>query len=239
MNFFLKKMLLMILFSIISAANTINIMPLGDSITYGFFGHSSYRYFLWKKFIDNNYNIDFVGMRHKNIALITPNYEGKIFDSDHNGFSGWQANHFNMWLNFILSQTKIPDIVLLHIGTNDKIFTNKSSTKTLNDISCIIEKLRAVNSNVKIVLAKIIPIAYPWINNKIIDYNSRLDDYAIKHSTIKSPIVIADQYNNYNPRFDSVFDGIHPNIHGERKMANVWFDALESNDFLNSSQDLQ
>ena len=53
------------------------------------------------------------------------------------------------------------------------------------------------------------------------------------HSTLRSPIVIADQYSNYNVSIDNVFDGIHPNINGERKMANVWFDTLVGNGFLN------
>jgi len=228
-----KVLLLIVMLSTVNMANPIKIMPLGDSITHGFLGHSSYRYFLWKKFIDNNYDVDFVGMRHGNILLSTPNYEGRVFDGDYNGFSGWQANHINTWLNYILSQSETPDIVLLHIGTNDKIFTNESATRTLKDVTHIIKKLRAVNPNVKIVLAKIIPISYPWINRKIIAYNNKMDNYAIDHSTLRSPIVIADQYSNYNVSVDNVFDGIHPNINGERKMANVWFDTLISNGFLN------
>jgi hypothetical protein len=71
-----------------SAANgTIRIMPLGNSITYGYPGDEGYRKDLYLDLVDAGYDVDFVGSLS----------DGVGFDSDHEGHIGWytaQIRHY-------------------------------------------------------------------------------------------------------------------------------------------------
>jgi len=52
----------------------------------------------------------------------------------------------------------------------------------------------------------------------IINFNKAITVYAREHSTKQSPIIIVDQFTGVDPSID-MFDDIHPNTSGERKMA--------------------
>ena len=76
---------------------------LGDSITQGALvgNHQSYRYELWKKFVDGGDTFDLVGSHANNynhsntsdtVSTSTyPDYLGHSFDSDHEGHWGWKT----------------------------------------------------------------------------------------------------------------------------------------------------
>ena len=89
-------------------------MPLGDSITFGDTDPRSggYRYFLSTLLENDGYKIDFVGSQKSGTEFMP--------DPDNEGHSGWKILALksgidsNGWL-----ETYQPDIILLHIGTND------------------------------------------------------------------------------------------------------------------------
>ena len=56
------------------------IMPLGDSITYGYPSSTGYRNYLWYKLRDAHYTVNFVGSQHDGY--------GYGFDVDHEGYGG-------------------------------------------------------------------------------------------------------------------------------------------------------
>ncbi|UCB60338.1 MAG: hypothetical protein JSW72_09605, partial [Candidatus Bathyarchaeota archaeon] len=90
---------------------TIEIMPLGDSITAGIPGSAGYRERLYWDLTNSGYDVDFVGSLS----------DGFAFDADHEGHSGKTAFWLNSRLNgptdYFLSAN--PDVILYHIGTND------------------------------------------------------------------------------------------------------------------------
>ena len=214
-------------------AAAVKIMPLGDSITHGFTNANSYRRVLWKLLTNSGYSVDFVGS-------LTTGYDGPVpnpdFDLNHEGHRGYETyqirDNINAW-----ATANPPDIVLLHIGTNDaKSHTN--ATTTTNLIAQIIDLLRVVNPNVKILLAQIIPLNgngtnafYPPYNLPadwpyVLALNQVIPALVAAKTTGPSPVILVDQFSDFNLLTD-LFDGLHPNAVGESKMASKWFDALQ------------
>ncbi len=191
------------------------ILPLGDSITVGPSGHASYRYWLWKSLQAGGCtNIDFVGTQNN-----SPLYSD--FDADNDGHSGFRADDIANNISSWAASTR-PDIVLLHIGTND-FFQNQSVASTIADVGSIIDKLRGVNPNVAIVLAQITPDTQN--PNEISQYDAQIPALAAQKNTSASKIVVVDQYSGFSAVTDT-YDGTHPNESGEKKMSAKWYAAL-------------
>ncbi|HVT90263.1 MAG TPA: NPCBM/NEW2 domain-containing protein [Tepidisphaeraceae bacterium] len=205
------------------------IMPLGDSITQAFGGHASYRYWLWNELADAGYTVDLVGSQQPpGVADGEPLFLN--FDPHHEGHSGWTADEIaamtqdQNWIDYTLLPQNNPDIVLLHIGTND-INHGETNESTIDDISTIIDGLRNVNPNVKILLAKIIP--GDGIEDAVQDLNSLMPALVAAKSTDESPITLIDQYTGFDVDND-LYDGVHPSESGEKKIAQNWYNALTS-----------
>ena len=209
-----------------SIQEVIKIAPYGNSITQSNKTHQSYRYPLWKKLIDAKITFDFVGSMNTNYGgnPSQPNYNGRSFDYDHEGHWGWRAdeilNSMGSWL------TKYtPDMVLLHIGTNDCIQGQNNST-TVDEITKIVAKLRSDNPAVVIFLANLIPCSASGASSRVNDLNSKIKPLVGQLNTASSPVIFVDQNSGMTSK--DQFDGIHPNASGEEKMAQKWFDAIKS-----------
>ena len=148
-------------------SGTYRIMPLGDSITQANSSHQSYRYPLWQSLIDDGYDFDLVGStaRNHNGNPSWPDYRGQSFDRDHEGHWGLRTDEvlseLSGWLNGYT-----PDIVLMHLGTND-LFQGQSISSTLNEVEDVIDTLRRDNSRVVVLVAELIPSNFP--SNATID----------------------------------------------------------------------
>ncbi len=203
----------------IPAPLSVSIMLLGDSITQSNNAHYSYRYYLWKKLLDSNVNFDFVGSITTNNGGNPqwPNYLGQQFDSDHQSHWGLRADEV---FNILKQQSHKPSIVLLHLGTNDEI-QKQSIDSTKSDLRNIVANLRSKNPSVTIFLAKILPYfstLNPTLNNSLAALVAELN-------TKSSPVLLVDQHSGFDVNTDT-FDRVHPNIRGEQKMADRWYDAI-------------
>jgi uncharacterized repeat protein (TIGR01451 family) len=209
-----------------SSRSTVRILLLGDSITRGTNTYPSYRHPLWIKLVGSGRDFDFVGSQNSigDGNPVFPDYKGQSFDSDHEGHSGWRADEIVAGLPKWL-ESYTPDIVLLHIGTND-VFDDQSTQSTVNEIMQIIDVLRADNPSVKILLAKIIPTSYDQAkNDRINDLNSQIEGLAAQKHTPASPVFVVDQNSGFYA-IQNTYDGVHPNGAGRMKMAQKWFQAV-------------
>lgn len=211
----------------------VRILPLGDSITQANMRHRSYRYNLWIKLIDAGADFDFIGSMNRNFNTnpTWPDYKGRSFDPDHEGHWGWRADkilngspaqrdeRLSEWL-----KTYTPDIVMIHLGTND-VSQSQSTSSTADELRQIIKVLRDDNPAVVILLAKLIPVLNMGTNLRIDELNSRMDAIADETSNPASPVVVVDQNSGFDAHADT-YDQLHPNERGEEKMAARWFDAL-------------
>jgi lysophospholipase L1-like esterase len=201
-------------------------MPLGDSITEGWPDPDrvTYRFYLHKQLTQVGYDVDFVGTR-TGVHSGTPLYTD--WDQQHQAISGttadFVASQITGWAN-----TTQPDVVLLHIGTND-ILQNQGVTSTANEVRQIIDNLRAARPNADIFLAKIIPST---INSGgIVEFNNQIPGIVAAKDTPQSRVILVDQFAGFDVNADE-FDGIHPNLRGERKMAAKWYAALTASGLL-------
>ncbi|HKY72490.1 MAG TPA: SGNH/GDSL hydrolase family protein [Nitrospira sp.] len=192
-------------------------MPLGDSITQSSKGLDSYRYYLWHRLIDKGYRVDFVGSKHGVGDGLPPDTD---FDMDHEGHAGWRADE-------ILTQVQAwaaaasPDVVLVHIGTND-LSQGQTVGSTVSDIGSIIDELRSVNPRIHILLAQL--IAKAGVPSVAV-LNARLPSLVDDKQQADSPLVLVDQYTGFDPS-TMTYDGTHPNADGESRMADRWFEKL-------------
>jgi lysophospholipase L1-like esterase len=203
------------------SSQTWRIMPVGDSITEASGSRNSYRRPLWHSLNDAGYDINFVGSQSGNRDGQVPNPD---FDTDHEGHWGWRADRFlnnNNIRNW--ATTHRPDVVLIHLGTND-IFNGQSVSGTINEISQIIDEMRSVNPDIIVLVAQIIPTSDPG-RPSLDPFNDAIPGLVASKNTSRSPVRLVDQNSGFNASVDT-YDGIHPDLSGETKMAAKWFEAL-------------
>lgn len=200
------------------AVGVVRIMPLGDSITQGHVRFASYRRPLWQLLKQAGYRVDFVGsqQRHRGGG---PNTDD--FDPDHEGHWGWAMDRVLPELPGWLAAAR-PDIVLLHLGTNDALrgHPDEESVKEWFDILRLIQ---AANPDVLVLAARLIP-ALGQENS--IERMNRSFEIAWANQPIPGlDLRWVDQFTGFDPKTDT-WDGIHPNHLGDRKLAERWFAAL-------------
>ena len=206
-------------------ATPVRIMPLGDSITWDWHYNDNrtdayrhgYRNYLWYKLQERGYDVNFVGSR-SNGGAVTPH-----FDGDNEGHTGYTTYQIRNLLYNSLKQNR-PDIVLLHIGTNDTLY--RSPADAINGVEEILNEIHRYEHNkhtkVYVIIATIIYLHKnpSWIN----EYNSYLREM------VSDRIAKGDRrltlVEMYKPVGDHLIDGIHPNNTGYHIMANVWYGAL-------------
>lgn len=220
-------------------ADTIRILPLGDSITQADAGRASYRYPLWQMLVDSELEFDFVGSlqkhqgEHANHSPPQPDYKGQSFDRDHEGHFGWTVDEILNGRGFVYGPGKLAewvagydaDIALVHLGTNDA-FKGQSNESTIDELKEVIRILREDNPRITILLARLIPVnRNPGDADPIESLNAAIPRVAEAMHTEQSPVIIVDHASGFDPESDT-YDGVHPNVSGERKMARRWFDAI-------------
>ena len=208
-----------------TAATTapVKIMPLGDSITAG---PGCWRAILWHDLQTNGYtNIDFVG----SVPDGGCNY-GYTYDGDNEGHGGYSAtgiaqnNQLPAWLS-----AANPDIVLMHLGTNDMWGGSIPVSSVLAAYTTLIGQMRANNPRMKILVAQIIPMnppSCPTCAAEVQSLDQAIPGWAAGLTTAQSPIVVVDQWTGFDDATDTGGDGVHPNDAGFAKMAARWYPPL-------------
>jgi lysophospholipase L1-like esterase len=202
---------------------TVDIMPLGDSIT-GSTG--CWRELLWNELIDTGYTgIDFIG-RHEGPACDAE------YDDDNNGVSGTRVVNLAKSKKLLdwFKEDK-PDIVLLHLGSND-IRHGKTTGEIIDALTVAVEQMRQVNPDVVILAARIIPMTDEPMHKKcdscpakVDKLNGRIPGWAADNDTARSPLIVVDHTVGFDPDKDT-YDGLHSDGSGAEKIAGAWYRAL-------------
>ena len=205
------------------AATPVRIMQLGDSITAG---PGCWRAKLWHRLQTSGYtNIDFVGSQSDGGGC-NPGYS---YDFDHEGHGGFSATGIanNDQLPPWLAAAQ-PDVVMMHLGTNDMWGGYIPLQDKLNAFTTLVGQMRANNPNMKIIVAQIIPMsaaACATCPADVAALDQAIPGWAAGLTTAQSPISVADLWTGYDAVADNV-DGTHPNDTGFQKMADAWYPAV-------------
>jgi hypothetical protein len=200
------------------AADITRIMPLGDSITRGYVSsiyHWGYRKPLYDNLTTGGYSFDFVGSQ----------FDGSFPDPNHEGHDGWRADQILTSIGGWLI-TYQPDVVLLHIGTNDITQGNQDANE-VNDILNVIDAYEVNNNkHVPVILALIINRTdSSQYSQATTVFNDDVNAMALNRIAGGDDIVIVDMESALSYPAD-LADGKHPNDTGYAKMSAVWYNAL-------------
>lgn len=195
----------------------VRIMPLGDSITEGTSGDATWRYWLQKDLEAQGCAVDYVGSR-RGVVRGRPRFSD--FDPDHEGHWGWTTGQVRARIDEWARAAK-PDVVLVHLGTND---LGREPERIAANLDSILASLRAANPKVDVYLARLIPAA--GVPDEVVGAtNEAIARLAAERDRAGARVLLVDQHTGFDPRVDSR-DGVHPNESGEKKIARRWLEAL-------------
>ncbi|KAF2028011.1 SGNH hydrolase [Setomelanomma holmii] len=199
--------------------STVKIMALGDSITGS---PGCWRAYLWQKLQAAGIkNTDFVG-------TLPAQGCGFTYDGENEGHGGYLATNIanQNLLPGWLSSTK-PDIVMMHLGTND-VWNNLSPTTITTAFSTLVDQMRASKSTMKILVAQIIPMNpsnCAECGARVVALNQEIAKWAVTKNSSSSPITVVDVWTGFQTGSMTV-DGVHPNDAGNKVLANSWYQAV-------------
>ena len=190
-------------------------------------GYESYRYELWKKCIQNNYQIDFVGQQYDDGTY--PNFMGSPFDRDHEGIGGIESEGVLNNIEEVLLQSNHLDAVLLCIGGNDLLGGDDPQT-VIDNIGLIIEEIQNRFPNIIIFLEQIAPGNNEIMTNdftqKLSEFNDLIYNTASTYSNQSSSVITVDMSTNFNENL--LADDVHYNQDGAVFIAEQYYSSIST-----------
>jgi lysophospholipase L1-like esterase len=179
------------------------IMVVGDSITHGFSGDYTWRYFLYKEFVRQGRPVNFVGPR--NTIYGTSNfYIDSNFDKDHEALGGSKFDsHLAGEQQYL--ETYNPDVIVLALGRND-LNHEGTPAEVLDDIHTYIDVAQAYNPNIKIAVSEIL-YANAGADDGLVDEVN--DNLNFNDPNITVVNTNSNENLLWNPD-EHTFDGTHP-----------------------------
>jgi lysophospholipase L1-like esterase len=207
-------------------ASPCKILPLGDSITHGYNStdDAGYRSQLFKLIVTANQNVTFTGSQSNGPSTVS----GKTFPKNHEGHDGYTvesgySTYGTAGISSLIPSPAfdtLPDIVLLHIGTND--LTSSSSKTTIADrLDTELGRIVTAAPDALIVVAKVIPLGYT--SSDWSSYNAKIPTIVQAHVAKGQHMVMVDM----SALPTSQLNGVHPTDQGYAAMANIWYAAIK------------
>ena len=188
----------------------LRIMPLGDSITAGVGSvtRSSYRIDLYRRLVAAGMNVDFVGSQH----------DGQGGDDDHEGHPGWAITRLSTHVDGWLARYR-PDVVLLHVGTND-MATDGGARRAPMRLNALISRIRADRPEAQIFVSLIVGAKTDAEQRRIEAFNAAVPGVVAANGP---HVHLVDQstVNGLDIR-----DNLHPNDFGYATMAYNFYEAI-------------
>ena len=197
------------------------ILPLGDSITWGIQYDGAYRVELFTKAVGDNKKITFTGSLSNGPSMVA----GQTFPKANEGHSGWTIDQ-DAGLIPSPALTTIPNIVLLHIGTND-IYASSGQSTMPDRLGKLIDKIIAGAPDALVVVAKITPLSNTSWNATIKTYNDAIPGVVKTRADAGKHVINADMNTGFTSSMLSS-DGVHPNKSGYDFMGDQWYSVIKS-----------
>jgi len=231
----------------------VTILPLGDSITFGFDSRNpqaggGYRSRLYQEYMAGGRKAHFVGSMTDTHSSFLRGV-GELAHEGHGGFrldqiaanfdglgTGTPVSPTNggHWIDGLAGRRAAlnPDVILLHAGTND-VLQKVSADMMAKKMDALLAKIIAARPKAKLFVAGIIPINEPVQNKVVVAYNTLLRTVVIpKYQKLGKPVTFVDQYKNFVDATGKVIaarlpDKVHPTRAGYDAIADTWYQALK------------
>jgi lysophospholipase L1-like esterase len=203
------------------------ILPFGDSITEGYPVFGGYRMELFRLARADAHEITFVG----SLANGPTTVDGVPFPRNHQGHGAHTIEGAMGIAQFVDSSMSnyTPDIVLLMIGTND-INGNVNVANAPTRLGALLDDIYAVDPNVLIILAQIVPTRADGTNQSVRTYNAAMPALVSQRTSAGRHLVLVDMYEAFtrdeNYKTALLGDNLHPNEAGYTRMAATWYAVL-------------
>ena len=194
------------------------ILPLGDSITRGVKSSDDggYRSQLFKLIASAKQKVTFTGSLTNGPTQVS----GQPFPRMHEGHSGWTISQLSPLIPSSALDVK-PNIILLHIGTND--IGSRDPVGMATRLEALLDKIAQNGPDALIVVAQ---ITTAFTDNDIRNaYNAKIPGIVQSHAAKGQHIIGVDM--NKIPMADLSSDGVHPNDQGYADMAGIWYAAIK------------
>ncbi|WP_285483798.1 FG-GAP-like repeat-containing protein [Amycolatopsis sp. NBRC 101858] len=193
----------------------LRVLPFGDSITYGVGSStsSSYRGALQSELDQSGRRYQFVGAQTS----------GTMAQPANEGHPGWQIGQLAA-IEHCTVQSLLPNVVLLHIGTND-INANLDLGAAPDRLMNLIEAIRADDPGVTVLVGSM--LGTTWSETIAADmtaFNTRAGD---RVNLLRSGGAHVAWVDMSEVTTANMQDGLHPNDVGYTKMADAWNAAIE------------
>lgn len=213
------------------------ILIVGDSVTQGYKGDVTWRYFLWHALQDADVPVDFVGPRTGTFYLHPDgtydwNYTGEGsyadqgFDQDHGATYGGRIGPVGNWFYDPIGtqvEQQQPDVIVSLWGVNDLADEAQGPADVIASYRDWFAQARAVDPEVDFVVGR---LPYTWLyDGEVTVFNQMLGELAAELTTDRSRIVVATMNESYTRAGDSA-DYVHPNLSGQAKIAGMIGTAL-------------
>ncbi len=201
------------------ALEPVKIMFIGNSITKGGGVDGGFRRELFNRFFRSPYAVDFVGSQSY----------GEFPDAEHEGITGQRADNL-MTDIYAMLEANPPQMIMLHIGTND-VNQGQPAAKIIDEVSFVLDEIdrfeQDVGQEIHVILAKVINRREPGSEKSLRTslYNELLEEMALERISQGDLIRLID----LEPLLtypDDLYDEIHPNCEGHKKLAPVMFEAM-------------
>ncbi|MBN2215308.1 MAG: T9SS type A sorting domain-containing protein [Bacteroidales bacterium] len=223
------------------------ILPLGNSITYGSKNGEtgdpgyfvSYRYKLYQLLNQAGYDFDFIGHHSSGYSVFS--------DASNGGFPGIRDNELanvlqtgidprkpttitpGPYLNYIS-----PDMILLHIGTNDVRDGQWADASPIGDILDAVDTYETTSGKpVLVLVSQIISFKATFGECNIFDnlnnYNSQITTIVNNRIAGGDKLILVPMQCGADINYNSdMADDLHPNSSGEDKMGIKWFEVIDN-----------
>jgi lysophospholipase L1-like esterase len=216
------------------------IMPVGDSITWGYQSTTGggYRITLLEDIWAAGHAATFVGDNTSGPTTL----DGKPFPRNNEGFSGYTIDDApDIPASLGGPRTGIaplvpaaltkysPNIVTLMIGTND-MGTDNDVSNAPDRLAALLDSITTTRPEALLVLAQITPTGDSATNARIEAYNAAMPALVQARVSTGKHIVLVDMYSAFvaDPSYltDYMKDSLHPNDTGYALMGKTWFAAI-------------
>lgn len=199
-----------------ATSRTLRIMPLGSSSTVGAGspGTAGFRGLLEALLGRVGIAFDMVGSQHSGPPSVP--------DLDHEGHGGWTMPRMQPLVAGWVTAAR-PDVILLQVGTND-LLNGASAAATVKRLDTMLTTITSVSSASVIVAGVWAPL--PTRAAARAEYPQLAVDVVTRHQGRGEPVTFMDTATLL--RASDLFDGLHPNAKGYRKIATRWERRIRS-----------